>query len=266
MIDGKPDFSKLKEIDLYELAKRFRMQRIVFEAATEVYDQMAPTWKANREYLLAQLVRLIERYLESGGVIVDPPLFNEDDRWRRIVLTLNMTRIVQHIWEAIRFENTLMLEPVFDSDRPIRSTGDVLPWYTGKACEHTKRSHINMCVYDSRWEANEALELDRNKNVRAWVKNDHLGFEITYTFKGIIHKFRPDYLVRLTNGKTLVLEVKGQDNQEQQTKREFLSEWVRAVNNHGGFGIWASDVSRHPKDVQEILIRQNSTPATVSQE
>jgi serine kinase of HPr protein (carbohydrate metabolism regulator) len=28
----------------------------------------------------------------------------------------------------------------------------------------------------------------------------------------------------------LVLEVKGQDNQEQQTKREFLSEWVRAVN------------------------------------
>ncbi len=66
-----------------------------------------------------------------------------------------------------------------------------------------------MCVYDSRWEANEALELDRNQNVRAWVKNDHIGFEITYSFKGIIHKFRPDYLVRLTNGKTLILEVKG---------------------------------------------------------
>lgn len=264
MIDGKPDFSKLKEIDLYELAKRFRMQRIVFEAATEVYDQMAPTWKANREYLLAQLVRLIRQYLECGGVMVDPPLFNKDDQWRRIVLTLNMTRIVQHIWEAIRFENALTLEPVFDTDRPIRSTGDVSPWYTGKPCEHTKRSHINMCVYDSRWEANEALELDRNTNVRAWVKNDHLGFEITYTFKGIIHKFRPDYLVRLTNGKTLVLEVKGQDSQEQQTKREFLSEWVRAVNAHGGFGVWASDVSRHPKDVQEILLRHILEPKTIT--
>ncbi len=154
---------------------------------------------------------------------------------------------------GIRFENALTLEPVFDTERPIRSTGDMLPWYTGKACEHTKRSHINMCVYDSRWEANESLELDRNPNVRAWVKNDHLGFEITYSFKGVIHKFRPDFLVRLTNGKTLILEVKGQDDQQQQTKREFLSEWVRAVNGHGGFGTWTSDVSRDPKDVEAIL-------------
>jgi type III restriction enzyme len=189
--------------------------------------------------------------------VVAPPLFNQDDKRRRIVITLNMTKIVQHLWEAIRFENALTLDPIFDKDRPIRTTGDMVPWYTGKACEHTKRSHINMCVYDSRWEANESLEMDRNPNVRTWVKNDHIGFEITYSFKGIIHKFRPDYLVRLANGKTLVLEVKGQDDQQQQTKREFLAEWVRAVNGHGGFGVWTSDVSRHPKDVEEILKRHN---------
>jgi len=257
MIDGKPDFTKLKEIDLAGLAQRFRMQRIVFETASEVYDQMAPKWKGSREYLLAQLVRLVEQYIESGRVVVDPPLFNEDDKRRRIVITLNMTKVVQHLWEAIRFENALTLEPVFDTERPIRSTGDMLPWYSGKACEHTKRSHINMCVYDSRWEANESLELDRNQNVRAWVKNDHIGFEITYSFKGIIHKFRPDYLVRLTKGRTLILEVKGQDDQQNQTKREFLSEWVRAVNGQSGFGEWTADVSRHPKDVLEILERHN---------
>jgi type III restriction enzyme len=257
MIDGKPDFTKLKEIDLAGLAQRFRMQRIVFETASEVYDQMAPKWKGSREYLLAQLVRLVEHYIDSGRVVVDPPLFNEDDKRRRIVITLNMTKVVQHLWEAIRFENALTLEPVFDTERPIRSTGDMLPWYSGKACEHTKRSHINMCVYDSRWEANESLELDRNQNVRAWVKNDHIGFEITYSFKGIIHKFRPDYLVRLTKGRTLILEVKGQDDQQNQTKREFLSEWVRAVNGQSGFGEWTADVSRHPKDVLEILERHN---------
>jgi type III restriction enzyme len=53
----------------------------------------------------------------------------------------------------------------------------------------------------------------------------------------------------------LVLEVKGQDNQEQQTKREFLSEWVRAIDGHGGFGTWAADVSRFPTDIHEILQR-----------
>ena len=182
-----------------------------------------------------------------------PPLFNQDDLRRRIVITLNMSKVVQHMWEAIRFENSLALEPVFDTEKPIRSTGDMLPWYTGKPCEHTKRSHINMCVFDSTWEASEAFELDRNPNVAAWVKNDHLGFEITYSYKGVIRKFRPDYLVRLTSGKTLVLEVKGQDSQEQQTKREFLSEWVRAVNGHGGFGRWASAVSRHPADIHAIV-------------
>jgi type III restriction enzyme len=257
MIDGKPDFTKLTEIQLDELERRFRMQRIVFEAASGVYDRMAPTWKGNREYLLAQLVRLVEKYIDSGRVVVDPPIFNTNDKLRRLFLTLNMTKIVEHLWGAIRFENALTLEPVFDTERPIRSTGDMLPWYSSKPCEHTQRSHINMCVYDSRWEANESLELDRNANVRAWVKNDHIGFEITYSFKGIIHKFRPDYLVRLANRKTLVLEVKGQDDQQQTTKREFLAEWVRAVNGHGGFGEWTADVSRHPKDVLEILERHN---------
>jgi len=64
-----------------------------------------------------------------------------------------MTRVVQHIWEAIRFENTDKLEPVFDRDRPIRATGDMGTWYTGKPCEYTKHSHVNFCVYDSTWEA-----------------------------------------------------------------------------------------------------------------
>ncbi|MGA2904476.1 MAG: hypothetical protein ABSD98_11630 [Candidatus Korobacteraceae bacterium] len=143
------------------------------------------------------------------------------------------------------------------AERPIRATGDMLPWYTGKPCEHTRHSHINMSVFDSRWEASEAFELDRSPYVAAWVKNDHLGFEITYSFRGIIRKFRPDYLVRLTNRKMLVLEVKGQDNQEHQTKREFLGEWVRAINGHGGFGEWAADVSRNPTDIHETLIRHN---------
>ena len=66
-------------------------------------------------------------------------------------------------------------QPLFDRARPIRSTGDMGTWYTGKPCERTERSHINFCVYDSTWEASEAFELDHNRDVAAWVKNDHLG-------------------------------------------------------------------------------------------
>jgi hypothetical protein len=42
------------------------------------------------------------------------------------------------------------------------------------------------------------------------------------------------------------------------SSNQFLSEWVRAVNGHGGFGTWAADVSRYPSDIHEILQRQGA--------
>ena len=258
IIEGKPDISRITEINLQDLARKFRMQKIVFETARDVYDQMRPNWKGNKEHLLAQLIALVERFVRSDRIVILPPLFNQDDLRRRIIITLNMNKVVQHSWEGIRFENTLALVPVFDSERPIRSTGDMRPWGTRKPREITMRSHINICVYDSTWEASEAFELDRNENVSAWAKNDHLGFEIAYVYQGIVKKYRPDYLIRLKNGVMLVLEVKGQDSQENKTKREFLAEWVNAVNAHEGFGKWAWDVSYNPRDIVGTLEGQNS--------
>lgn len=253
IVDGKPDITKISQIDLESLGGKYRWQKVIFTAAVDVYDQMKPTWPGNKEVLLAQLIRLTEDFLSSDKVQIIPPLLNQADLRRRILLMLNMSKVVHHIWEAIRFENTEAITPVFDIDKPIRSTGDMRTWYTGKPCERTKKSHINFCVFDSRWEASEAFELDRNPNVEAWVKNGHLGFEILYVFKGVVQKYWPDFIIRLKNGNYLVLETKGQDTQQDRTKREFLDEWVRAVNAHGGFGRWQWAVSAHPSDVSGIL-------------
>lgn len=253
VVDGKPDVTKISEIDLEDLGKRFRMQRIVFETARDIFDQMKPGWKANKEVLLARLIGLVNEVISSKKIQITPPLFYQDDLKRRILITLNMTKVVQHIWEAIRFENTESIVPVFDKDNPIRSTGDMRPWYTGKPCECTKRSHINFCVFDSTWEATEAFELDRNPNVEAWVKNDHLGFAIPYIFKGVVQKYWPDFIILLKTGSLLVLETKGQDSQRDKTKRGFLDEWMKAVNEHGGFGKWQWAVSKNPADVKNII-------------
>ena len=235
------------------------MQKISFAAASDIYDQMKPTWKGNREYLLAQVIRLVERYIESDKLRIDPPLFNQDELRRQDHHHAPHEQDrAAHLKQAIRFENTESAGADLRHRAPHPFNRRHAPVVHRQSRASTRRrSHINLCVFDSRWEASEAFELDRSPHVAAWVKNDHLGFEITYSFRGIIRKFRPDYLVRLTNGKMLVLEVKGQDNQEQQTKREFLSEWVRAVNGHGGFGIWTSDVSRNPTDIHEILARHD---------
>jgi type III restriction enzyme len=253
VVEGKPDVTKITEITLEQLGVKFRLQKIIFETARDIYDQMQPSWKGNKEYLLVQVFRIVEEFLTSDKIVIDPPLFNQEELRRRIIITLNMNKLVQHIWEAIRFDNTETIEPVFDDERPIRSTGDMRTWYSGRPCEYTRKSHISHCVFDSRWEASEAFELDRNPRIEAWVKNDHLGFEILYLFQGVVHKYRSDFLIRLATGRFLVLETKGQDSLQDRTKREFLDEWVRAVNNHGGFGQWGWAVSKNPADLKGIL-------------
>ena len=253
LLDGKPDFTRISRIDLQRLAQDFRLQRIVFETARDVFNQMQPSWKGCREILLAQLVRLIEQFLRSGRIVIVPQVVNQEPLLRRLMLTLNMSRIVQHIWHAIRQENSERLEPVFDHEHPIRSTGEMRPWYTGKPCHATKKSHINVCVYDSTWEASEAFVLDESPEVAAWVKNDHLGFEILYVYRGIVRKYRPDFLVRLANGHMLVLETKGRRTQEDAVKIAALQEWVNAVNSHGGFGTWHWAEARTPAEIKDVL-------------
>ena len=254
-IDGKPDITKIDSINLQDLAEEFRTQRIIFETARDVYDQMQENWPGDRTFLLAQLVRLVEQFIRSGKIVIAPDLFRADDLKSRLVITLNMTRVVQHVWEAIRHENTKRLEPVFDRDRPIRATGDMRTWFTGKPCAPATHSHINFCVFDSTWEASDAFVLDHASEVAAWVKNDHLGFEVFYVHGGVVRKYRPDFLIRLASGDMLVLETKGQDTDRDRTKRRFLAEWVEAVNTHGGFGRWSYDVSLNPGDIHGILAR-----------
>ncbi len=182
ILEGKPDVTKIERIELERLAREFRTQRIIFETARDVFDQMKHAWKGSREVLLAQLVKIVEQFIASDRITITPPLFFQDELRRRLIITLNMSRVVQHVWEAVRQENTERLTPVFDRDHPLRSTQDMRPWYTGKPCERTRKSHINVCVYDSTWEASDAFVLDHSDAVSAWVKNDHLGFEVLYGY------------------------------------------------------------------------------------
>ena len=114
---------------------------------------------------------------------------------------------------------------------------------------------INFCVFDGTWEASDAFALDHAPEVAAWVKNDHLGFEVFYVHKGVVRKYRPDFLIRLKSGDMLVLETKGRDSERDRTKWKYLAEWVEAVNAHGGFGCWRWDVALNPGDIHGILAR-----------
>ncbi|NMM28099.1 MAG: DEAD/DEAH box helicase family protein [Glaciimonas sp.] len=240
-LGGAADWSQVRTIDLEKLPEEFRLQRLVFKAAQRAFDLLQEQFKGQREYLLFQLVRLVEQFLTSNKIDI-PSLFHQDPLRKRILFSLHIDLITQHLMQYVMEQNTERLEPVFDGDRPIGSTRDMRIWYTTRIAEPTQHSQISHIVVDSGWEKYAANIAETHPKVAAWAKNDHLGFSILYLWNGSKRKYIPDFLMRYASGKTLVLEIKGVDSPQDQAKRAALDQWVEAVNAHGGFGTWAWDV------------------------
>lgn len=78
-----------------------------------------------------------------------------------------------------------------------------------------------------------------------------------YMWSGSRRRYVPDFLVRLSNGVLLALEIKGADSPQNRAKRDALAEWVRAINSAGGFGNWACDVAFAPSEVQDIITKHS---------
>lgn len=129
-------------------------------------------------------------------------------------------------------------------------------WYTTKPGQPTIKSQISHVVVDGSREMHTANLLEESKLVQAYAKNDRLGFQIHYLWNGVRRRFVPDFLIRLENGKILILEIKGEDSEQSSAKRAALDAWVKDVNSKGGFGGWCWDVAHQPAQIRGILVRQ----------
>ena len=260
VLDGKTT-NTLTSIDLNEIAEKFRVQRVIFRVAGEIVEKLAGQWEGKSKMdLLPKVVELTEQFISSDKIRFTSKL-DDDPLRKRVLMMLNMNTIVQHISDTILFgsESIEATELVFDRQRPIRSTGDMPVWYTRRETEPTNKSHISHMVSDGGWEMAVSRKLDVDQGIGqyadAWVKNDHLGFEIPYMWGGTTRRYIPDFLVKLSDGKTLVLEIKGVDTPQNQRKRKFLDEWIQAVNRDGRFGEWAWDVVFDPNELDNKVLK-----------
>ena len=79
--------------------------------------------------------------------------------------------------------------------------------------------------------------------MRAYIKNQGLGFEVPYLYGNQKHMYRPDFIVQLDDGQpdplNLVVEIKGlRDDQDREKARTMHEYWVPGVNNLGTYGRW----------------------------
>lgn len=253
-LGGAADMGKAVSIDLEKIPEEFRQQRLLFVAARKAFSAMASQFSGSKEMLIQQLVRLVEQFFASDRLHI-PSLFHQEPVSKRVLIGLAMDDIVQHVVAQVQQQNSERLEPVFDPEFPIGSTRTMRTWYSTKPVIETVKSQISYAVSDSTWEAYTTQILEKRAEIASYAKNDHLGFQVYYLWRGSRRKFVPDYLITLSNGKRIVLEIKGEDSDQNRAKRLALDAWVRAVNARGGFGVWCWDVVKgEPSKVDDVII------------
>ncbi len=61
------------------------------------------------------------------------------------------------------------------------------------------------------------------------------------------HQDIPHFLVQLEAGVTLILEIKGYEDDQDLAKHQAAERWVSAVNNWGQLGKWVFHVCKDPQ-------------------
>jgi type III restriction enzyme len=109
-----------------------------------------------------------------------------------------------------------------------------------------RKCHVNLAILDSDWEGEFCRVAEKHPKVIAYVKNQNLGLEVPYLFQGEAHRYIPDYIVLVDDGRGkddplhLVVEIKGYRGENAREKSKTMKAyWVPGVNHIGTYGRWA---------------------------
>ena len=265
VLDGipNPDTADGARLDLYSADENLRLQTLIFHVVKDLYSNIEfSEWEGGRHVMFAQITKIVERFIESNRIMIEDMPSDHEDIRRMLAVMFNMQSIVSHIKKHIEKSNTETENLVFDSSRRTHSTLDLKPYSTSKeVLRGVRKSHVLPSPCDSSWEKKASQELEKNRLVESWVKNERLGFAIDYQYEGGTSRYYPDFLARLAkDGKSmmLVLEVKGQKSAKNDAKHEALERWVRAVNADGRFGVWGWGVAYDEQGVDAARIIRRS--------
>lgn len=245
------------EQDRAEFYASTHLQAIEFEVTRQVVsvlvgDSTTPQGQSrspllglqSRHQLFPQVLRLVKAYVAKK---VDLRASDPRELGHERYVKPMVERLVAAI-EPDGSQGEPPLLPILNRYQPYGTTADV-DFKTTKPCHATERSHVNQVAADTRtWEQSATFRLEQaRETVSSYARNEGLGFEIPYEHLGVSHAYEPDYLVRLSNGMTLILEIKGQEKAEEPAKHQAAKRWVAAVNNWGRCGRWAFHVCRDPQ-------------------
>lgn len=267
-----PVVGERTELTLDE-ARVLRTQAVAFRLATHLLQHHFP----DKPWLFPQLLNIVRDWLGDPGGDSPNVDYGDDTFPGLLLLGEKKHSVCEKIRRAILSASggAQRLRAETQRDDPVGTTAGV-SFDTVKTCWTTDptRCHLNLVPQDSDWETIVCEKLEDMDVVRAYAKNQGIGFRIPYTCEGRPGNYFPDLIVKLDDGRgtedllNLVLEVSGQRKKEKDAKvQTALTMWVPGVNNLGTFGRWAfleidgSNLHRTKQEIRKLLAeRQNLSP------
>ena len=211
-----------------------------------IYQRFRDPGEQPKLYLFGQLKRIAKQWLDTclkckGGTYPGQLLYQE-------LADRACDRIMAAITQAEVNDNKRPVKAILDPYNPIGSTRYV-KFTTSKTDRYQtnpSRCQINWVILDSDWEAEFCRVAEAHPQVKAYVKNHNLGFEVPYRAGSEARRYRPDFIVLVDDGYGpddplhLVVEIKGYRGEDAKDKKNTMDAyWIPGVNRDGRYGRWA---------------------------
>ena len=250
-------------LTLDDLRDKHRKNEVVYHLAAETFK----LFKNDKKYedkevppsVFRDLVPIVRHWMKHHLKCFDQT-FEQYLLWREFAV-----KAAERIHRACApkyEEGSEIYIPIVDKFTPEGSSFHV-NFMTSKKRRHKtneSKCHINYAVCDSDWELDFCIILEEDPNVYSYVRNDRLGFEVPYTYKKEAHRYFPDFIAKVDDGRgigdllNLVIEIKGKRGDKARVKADTMNRlWVPSVNTDGRWGRWAFEEITNPIEARDAL-------------
>lgn len=226
-------------LSLKDWRSLFRDQQVAFRLAREVCVR----WQADNGATAVPMQQLFPRVALAAKRFLAEKLDRKGDSQPCDVLLVGeyMQASIGALIDAVKKGASTSDAEVAIIPQGASGRGSTLcvDFHTPKPIYPVNRCHLNAMVADTKtWEQSAAFIIDTHPGVLRWVKNDRIGFFIQYRRRGLPLKYFPDFIAVTDKGNNLIIEIKGQSNDDADIKSKAAQRWIKAVSQLGSHGLW----------------------------